>query len=73
MQFGTFFLTVLLATGAGGAVLTFVGSDEPSPLIAKTRGLFGNSEHVTLEKAADYWLASGDGKRAGQSSGAGPR
>jgi hypothetical protein len=62
MRLGTIFLALLVAAGAGVAALTFSGSDEPPPLVAKTRGAFGKAEHVTLERAADYWLASGGKK-----------
>lgn len=71
MRFGTMLLALLLAAAAGGALLIFGGSDEPPPLVAKTRGMFGKAEHVTLEKAADYWLASGDRKKGEPALGSG--
>jgi len=71
MRFGTMLLALLLAAGAGAAVLTFGGSDERPPLVAKVQGMFGEAEHVTLEKAADYWLASDRGKKGGPGLGSG--
>jgi hypothetical protein len=72
MRLGTVFLALLVAAGAGGAILIVGGQDEPPPLVAKARGSFGQAEHVTLEKAADYWLASGKEKKGRLLSGAGP-
>lgn len=71
MRAGTMLLALLLSAGAGGAVLTFGGSDERPSVVAASRGIFGRAEHVTLEKAADYWLASDDGKRSGSVLGSG--
>ena len=62
MRLGTIFLALLVAAGAGGAIFTFSGSDEPPPFVASTRSTFGKAKHVTLERAADYWLASGGKK-----------
>ena len=66
MRLGTIFLALLLAAGTGVVVLTYSGSDEQPPLVPKTRSTLGKAEHVTLERAADYWLASGEDKK-GQS------
>ena len=71
MRLGTIFLALLLAAGAGGAVLTFSGSSRPLPLVAKTRDTFGKAEPVTLETAADYWLASDKEKKGGSVLGSG--
>ena len=65
MRLGVLLAALLLASGAGGALFLFTGSDEPPPLVAKARDGFGKAEHVTLEKAADYWLGSGDRKKGG--------
>jgi len=71
MRLGTVFLALLVAAGAGGAILIVGGQDEPPPFVAKARGSFGQAEHVTLEKAADYWLASGKEKKGESPLGSG--
>lgn len=71
MRLATVLLAILLAAGTGGAVLTFGGPDEPPPLAIRTRDLVGKAEHVTLERAADYWLASGDRKKDEPALGSG--
>jgi Tfp pilus assembly protein FimT len=64
-------LALLLAAGAGGAVLRLGGSDERPPLAAKARGIFGKAKHITLEQVADYWLASDHRKKGGPVLGSG--
>jgi hypothetical protein len=71
MRFGTVFLALLLIAGAGGAFLLFGGSEEPPSLVAKAQDMFGKAEHVSLEKAADYWLATGRDKKGDSVPGSG--
>ncbi|MDP9414959.1 MAG: DUF4157 domain-containing protein [Pseudomonadota bacterium] len=60
-------LGTLLLVAIGGFAAVYVASeaDEPPPFVAKTRAAFGKAGIVTLEKAADYWLASADKKQPG--------
>jgi hypothetical protein len=71
MRFAILILASVLVAAAGGALLTFGGSDEPPPVVAKARGAFGKAQHVSLEKTADYWLASGGDEKGSSVLGGG--
>ncbi len=67
-------LSLLLIAGLGaGAVLHFSPrGEEAPPFVTKTRAAFGQARDVTLERAADYWLAAADmRKEGGQVRGSG--
>lgn len=58
--------TLLVVVIAGFLALHFTKeADEPGVFGATTRAALGKAGNVTLEKAADYWLASADKKQAG--------
>ncbi len=66
MRAGSLLGTLLLVAIGGFAALQFAsGADEPAPFVATTRAAFGKASNVSLEKAADYWLASANKKQAG--------
>jgi hypothetical protein len=65
------FLLLLIVGAAGAAYLVFDGSKEPPPFAVRTREFVGRAEHVTLEKAADYWLSSAGQVKDGATQGSG--
>jgi hypothetical protein len=60
-------LSLLLIAGLGlGAALHFAPEDgEAPPVVAKARAAWGQASDVTLERAADYWLAAADNRKKG--------
>lgn len=66
MRFGSV-LSLLLIAGLGvGAVLHFSPRDEEaSPFVTRTRAAFSKASDVTLERAADYWLAAAEKRKDG--------
>ncbi len=66
MRASSLLATLLLVAIGGFAALHFAEqAEEPAPFVATTRAALGKAGNVTLEKAADYWLATADKKEAG--------
>ena len=70
MRLGAALAALLLIAAAGVAALRFgLAADQAPPLLAGTRAAVAERGNMTLEQAADYWLAKGGGDGEARGSG----
>lgn len=69
MGWGTAFAGLLVLAVAGAAAVQLARGEDERRALSQARNAIGGAADVTLERAADYWLASAERKRDGNALG----
>lgn len=67
MRFGSVLALLLLGSiGLAGTLHLLSSGEEPTAFVSKTRAAIGQARNVSLEQAADYWLATANKQNSGK-------